>query len=494
MSFSYLTISQVKTGLKHKDFSCVDLVNYYLGQISKQRDLNSFITVMSASALDQAKKVDQKIASRQELDKLEGVPIAIKDLILTKGVKTTASSKILANYVAPYDATVVSRLKEAGAIILGKNNCDEFAMGSSNETSAFGPVLNPWDNSRVPGGSSGGSAAAVAADECVFAIGTDTGGSIRQPAALCGVVGLKPTYGRVSRYGLIAMTSSLDQPGPITRAVEDSAMVLNVIAGQDNYDATASAKRVENYLSALSQNIKGLKVGLPKEYFAEGISSEVAAAISQAIKKIEDLGARVEEVSLPHTSFALAVYYVILPAEAASNLARFDGIRYGFRSEVARNLSEIYHKTKAEGFGPEVKRRIMIGTYVLSAGYQEAYYLRAKKVQNLIKHEYAEVFKKVDALLTPTSPTTAFKLGEKSGSPRGAAGEAGDPLTMYLADVFTVSANIAGLCGISLPAGFDKNNLPIGLQILGAPFAESQILRLAYNYQEATDWHKKHPV
>ncbi|MDP2586952.1 MAG: Asp-tRNA(Asn)/Glu-tRNA(Gln) amidotransferase subunit GatA [Candidatus Komeilibacteria bacterium] len=484
MSFKYLTISQVKAGLKSKEFSCVELVNYYLEQINRQRDLNTFITVMSDSALAQAKEVDQKISDRGPLGELEGVPIAIKDLILTKGVKTTASSKILADYIAPYDATVVSRLKEAGTIILGKNNCDEFAMGSSNETSAFGLVLNPWDKTRVPGGSSGGSAAAVAADQCVLAIGTDTGGSTRQPASLCGVVGLKPTYGRVSRYGLIAMTSSLDQAGPITRSVEDSALVLKIMAGQDNYDATASVKPVENYLAALSQNIKGLKVGLPKEYFTEGISPEVSEAVKQAIKKIEALGAEVVEVSLPHTAYALAVYYIILPAEVSSNLARFDGIRYGFRSSVAQNLSEIYQKTKAEGFGAEVKRRMMIGTYVLSAGYQEAYYVKAKKVQNLIRQEYAEVFKKVDLLVTPTCPTTAFKLGEKTS----------DPLTMYLNDVFTVSANIAGLCGISIPAGFDRNNLPIGLQILGAPFAESQMLRLAYNYQEATEWHKQHPL
>lgn len=483
MPFAYLTISQAKAGLKNKVFSCAELVNYYLEQINRQRDLNSFITVMSDSALTQAKKVDQQIAAGQLLGELEGVPIAIKDLILTKGVKTTASSKILADYIAPYDATVVSRLKEAGAIILGKNNCDEFAMGSSNETSAFGPVLNPWDKTRVPGGSSGGSAAAAAADECVFAIGTDTGGSTRQPASLCGVVGLKPTYGRVSRYGLIAMTSSLDQAGPITRSVEDSALVLKIMAGQDNYDAMASARPVENYLAALSQNIKGLKVGLPKEYFSEGISAEVSEAVKQAIKKIESLGAKAVEVSLPHTAYALAVYYIILPAEVSSNLARFDGIRYGFRSSVAQNLSEIYQKTKAEGFGPEVKRRMMIGTYVLSAGYQEAYYVKAKKVQELIKREYQEVFNKVDLLVTPTCPTTAFKLGEKTG----------DPLTMYLNDVFTVSANVAGLCGVSIPAGFDGNNLPIGLQILGAPFTESQVLRLAYNYQEATDWHKKHP-
>lgn len=483
MSLQYLTISQVKHGLENRHFSCMELVSYYLKRIAEQQDLNAFITVTADAALIQAKKVDEKIAKREELDELEGVPVAIKDLILTKGVKTTAASKILADYIAPYDATVVSRLKQAGAIILGKNNCDEFAMGSSNETSAFGPTLNPWDKRRVPGGSSGGSAAAVAADSCVFAIGTDTGGSIRQPAAFCGVVGLKPTYGRVSRYGLMAMTSSLDQAGPITRSVEDAAIVLRVLAGEDENDATTAKEEPADYLAGLNGDLKGLKIGLPEQYFKEGMSREVAAAVKLAAGQFKEAGAKIIEVSLPHTAYALAVYYIIMPAEVSSNLARYDGIRYGYHSAVAKNLAELYAKTRAEGFGPEAKRRIMIGSYVLSAGYKEAYYQQAKKVQNLIKKEYQEIFNQVDVLITPTAPTSAFKLGEKFS----------DPLTMYLSDIYTVSANIAGLCGLSVPAGFSAEGLPIGLQILGKAFDEATILRAAYNYQENTQWHKQHP-
>ena len=482
MSFQYLTISQVKSGLAKKDFSCEELVKYYFSRIEAQHDLNAFITLNEA-AWEQARAVDEKIRQGKKLDELEGVPMAVKDLILTQGIKTTAGSKILADYAAPYDATVVARLKEAGAIILGKTNLDEFAMGSSNETSVYGPVLNPWDKTKVPGGSSGGSAAAVASDACVFALGTDTGGSIRQPASLCGVVGLKPTYGRVSRFGLVAMTSSLDQAGPLTRSVEDAALVLQTIAGPDDNDATASELKVEDYLGALSGNVKGMKIGLPKEYFREGMSKEVETAVLKAVDKLKDLGAEVVAVSLPSTAYSLAVYYIIMPAEVSSNLARYDGIRYGYHSPIAKNLAEVYQKSRAEGFGAEVKRRVMIGTYVLSSGYQEAYYQQARKVQARIKREYAEIFMKVDALLAPTSPTPAFGLGEKFN----------DPLTMYLSDIYTVSANIAGLCAIAVPAGFTKGNLPIGLQIMGAPFSESTILKLAYHYQEATAWHLKHP-
>jgi len=481
--FSYLTISKIKQGLTNKDFSCTELVKYYLDRINSLKELNAFITITEKEALEQAKNVDAKIADGESLIDLEGVPISIKDLILTKGIRTTAASKILANYVSPYDATVVARLKERGAIILGKNNCDEFAMGSSNENSAFGAVLNPWDKTRVPGGSSGGSAAAVAADECVFSIGTDTGGSIRQPAALCGVVGLKPTYGRVSRYGLMAMTSSLDQAGPLTRSVEDAALVFKAIAGQDNYDATTSLKPVLDSLGSLNKSIKGLKIGLPKEYFKEGMSPEVEKAIKEASKKFKDLGAEIAEVSLPHTAYALAVYYIIMPAEVSSNLARFDGIRYGHGTETAKALLEFYARTRAEGFSAESKRRIMIGTYALSAGYQDAYYHQAKKVQAIIANEYQEIFNQVDVLLTPTTPSPAFKIGEKFN----------DPLTMYLSDIYTVSANIAGLCGISVPAGFTENYLPIGLQLLGKAFDETTILQAAYQYQEATEWHNKHP-
>ncbi|MCX6785808.1 MAG: Asp-tRNA(Asn)/Glu-tRNA(Gln) amidotransferase subunit GatA [Candidatus Komeilibacteria bacterium] len=483
MSFSYLTITQAHHGLVTKQFSCIDLVSYYLKKIEEQKDLNAFITITGEAALARAKIVDAKIAKGEKLGELEGLPAAIKDLILTKGIKTTAASKILANYIAPYDATVVAKLKEAGVIILGKNNCDEFGLGSSNETSAFGPVLNPWDKTKVPGGSSGGSAAAVAADECVFALGTDTGGSIRQPAAFCGVVGLKPGYGRVSRYGLIAMTSSLDQAGPITRTVEDAAIVLRVIAGEDANDATALTSEPDDYLAGLSGNLKGLIIGLPEEYFKDGLDKEVEAAIKLAIKQLEALGASVVKVSLPHTALALAAYYIIMPAEVSSNLARFDGIRYGFGSALAKNLAEVYGKTRAEGFGAEAKRRIMMGAFVLSAGYQEAYYQQAVKVQKLIKEEYREVFNKVDVLITPTAPTPAFGLGEK----------AADPLTMYLSDVYTVSANIAGLCGLSVPCGFSSKGLPLGLQILGPDGAEGLILKVGYNYQENTSRHKQHP-
>ena len=483
MSLEYLTISQIKKELADKQFSCLELVNYYLNRIDKQKDLNSFTTVTAEEATRQAKKVDEKINQGQDLDVLEGIPIAVKDIILTKGIKTTAGSKTLAEYIAPYDATVINKLKEAGAIILGKNNCDEFAMGSSNENSAFGPVKNPWDKTRVPGGSSGGSAAAVAADLCTLAVGTDTGGSIRQPASFCGITGLKPTYGRVSRYGLVAMTSSLDQAGPLTRCVEDSAIVLKILAGEDENDLTTSKLKVDDYLESLSQNIKGKKIGIPKEYFSAGMDPEIELNIKKATEKFKELGAEVKEVSIPHTVYSLAVYYILLPAEVSSNLARYDGIRYSHKTDVAKNLFEVYAKSRAEGFGAEVKRRIMIGTYVLSAGYQDAYYKQAKKVQAIIQKEYQEVFKQVDALLTPTTPTTAFKIGEKFN----------DPLTMYLSDIYTVSANIAGLCGVSVPSGTSKEKLPIGLQLLGAPFAESKILQLAYGFQEATQYHLNQP-
>lgn len=479
----WLTIKQAQIGLQRKDFSCVELTNFYLQKIEKQKKLNAFITITSESALTVARQVDKKISQGQALDLLEGIPGSIKDLILVKDSRATAGSKILDNYTASYDATVVDRLKKAGVVILGKNNCDEFAMGSSNESSAYGPVLNPWDATKVPGGSSGGSAAAVAADLGLFSLGTDTGGSIRQPAGFCGVVGLKPTYGRVSRFGLMAMTSSLDQAGPLTRSVEDAALVLQAIAGADDYDATSARRDQEDFSANLNKSIKGMRLGLPKEYWQDGLNGEVKEVLQQAIDKYRELGAEIVEVELPHTAYALAVYYIIMPAEVSSNLARFDGIRYGRASSKAKNLWEVYAKSRAEGFGSEAKRRIMIGTYVLSAGYQAAYYTQARKVQKVIKQEYQEVFKNVDALLTPTSPTVAFGLGEK----------ASDPLTMYLSDIYTVSANIAGLCGISIPAGLSKDNLPIGLQILGAPWTESKILNLAYQFEQATTHHNQHP-
>ncbi|MCX6784825.1 MAG: Asp-tRNA(Asn)/Glu-tRNA(Gln) amidotransferase subunit GatA [Candidatus Komeilibacteria bacterium] len=479
----WLTIKQVQNGLQNKDFSCTELTNFYLQKIDQQKNLNAFVSTAPASALAQARSVDEKISRREILSGLEGTPGSIKDLILVKGLRATAGSKILENYQAAYDATVVDRLKKSGMIILGKNNCDEFAMGSSNETSAWGPTLNPWNITKVPGGSSGGSAAAVAADLGVFSLGTDTGGSIRQPASFCGVVGLKPTYGRVSRFGLMAMTSSLDQAGPLTRSVEDAAIIFQVISGTDDYDATCVSRDHEDYSANLAKPIKGLRLGLPKEYWQTGLNAEVKTILEQAVNKYRELGAEIVEVDLPHTAYALAVYYIIMPAEVSSNLARFDGIRYGRSSQTAKNLWEVYAQSRAEGFGSEAKRRIMMGTYVLSAGYQNQYYLQARKVQKVIEQEYAEVFKKVDALLTPTSPTSAFGLGEKVN----------DPLTMYLSDIYTVSANIAGLCGISIPAGLTAGRLPVGLQILGAPWTESKILNLAYQFEQATIHHSQHP-
>ncbi|PIT90262.1 MAG: Asp-tRNA(Asn)/Glu-tRNA(Gln) amidotransferase GatCAB subunit A [Candidatus Komeilibacteria bacterium CG10_big_fil_rev_8_21_14_0_10_41_13] len=476
MKLAKLTISQVKKGLKEKEFSCQELLSYYFKQIEDQSDLNSFITLNKNQALKEAAEVDRKIENGDELLELAGVPMAVKDIILTEGLKTTGSSKILADYVASYDATVIKRLKEQGAIVLGKTGCDEFAMGSSNENSAFGPVKNPYDLARVPGGSSGGSAVAVAADQCVFSLGTDTGGSIRQPAAFTGVCGLKPSYGRVSRYGLMAMASSLDQPGPFTRTVEDAAVILKAIAGADDYDATSSAKKVDDYFDYLSKDLKGFKIGLDPAYLNQpGLAREVKEAVERSVVKFKDLGAEIKEVKLPKAELALAAYYILMPAEVSSNLARYDGIRYGLSANTAKDLEEVYQKTRAEGFGAEVKRRIIIGTYVLSAGYQDQYYQQARKVRQFLKDEYNKVFQKVDALITPTTPTTAFKLGEKIN----------DPLSMYLADIYTVTANIVGLCGLSLPIGFDSQGLPIGLQLLGAPFAEGKILQAGYNYQQS---------
>ena len=483
MSFSYLTIKQITDGLERKEFSCADIVEYYLNRIEANKDLNAFITLLPERALLEAKKVDQKIQSGQRLKKFEGVPISVKDIILTRGVKATGGSRILENYYAPYDASVVKFLKEEGVIILGKTNCDEFAMGASNENSAFGPVKNPWDKSRVPGGSSGGSAASVAADLCAFSVGTDTGGSIRQPAAFCGVTGLKPTYARVSRHGLMAMTSSLDQAGPFTRTAEEAAQILEVIARPDHYDATLSPRVAEPYSQRLNEPVKNLTIGLPKEYFGNGLDQEIESAIQAAVKEFKKLGVKIKKVSLPHTAYSLAVYYVILPAEVSSNLARYDGIRYGSPSKAAKNLEEFYSLTRARGFGAEVKRRVMIGTFVLSAGYQDAYYKQALRVQKIIQQEYRQVFKQVDALITPTTPTPPFKLGEKLN----------DPLTMYLADIYTVSANIAGLCGLNIPCGLTKDKLPVGLQLLGAPFHESTILKLGHHFQQATNWHQRRP-
>jgi aspartyl-tRNA(Asn)/glutamyl-tRNA(Gln) amidotransferase subunit A len=433
--------------------------------------------------------LDRAISEAREVDlslPLGGVPISIKDVISVKGHPCGCASKILQGYVAPYDATVIAKLRAAGAIPFGRVNMDEFAMGSSTENSAFGPTGNPWDITRTPGGSSGGSAAVVAADEAFAALGSDTGGSIRQPAALCGRVGLKPTYGRVSRFGLVAFASSLDQIGPITKDVRDAAILMNIIAGPDQFDSTSLDDAVPDYTTGLEKGVQGLKLGLPREYFIKGLDPEVEKAVRTAVAKLESLGAEVIEISLPHTEFALSTYYIIAPAEASANLARFDGVRYGFRAKGTNGLLDHYGKTREEGFGPEVKRRIILGTYVLSSGYYDAFYLRAQKVRTLIRKDFATAFETVDAIVCPTSPTPAFKLGERTS----------DPLSMYLADIFTLAANIAGICGISVPCGFlekEGKQLPVGLQILGKELDESTLLQIAYAYEQSTDWHNAKP-
>jgi aspartyl-tRNA(Asn)/glutamyl-tRNA(Gln) amidotransferase subunit A len=445
--------------------------------------LHSFVTLTPELALAQARAADARYAAGAPRGPIDGIPLAIKDVINTRGVRTTAGSRILSAYVAPYHATVAQRLFDAGAVCVGKANCDEFAMGSSNENSAYGATRNPWDPTRVPGGSSGGSAAAVAARQCLGAVGTDTGGSVRQPAAHCGIVGLKPTYGRVSRYGVIAYASSLDQVGPMARSVRDCAHLLGAIAGHDRFDSTAVPQPVPDYAAQLQAGLAGLRLGLPKEYFIEGMSPEVAAAVHTAVAQLRALGASVDEVSLPHTEYAVATYYLIATAEASSNLARYDGTRYGLRVDPGRGLLEMYQQTRAAGFGPEVKRRILLGTYALSAGYYDAYYLKAQRVRTLIRRDFERAFGACDAIFTPTAPTTAFALGEMIS----------DPLAMYLSDILTISVNLAGLPGLSLPCGFDRNGLPIGLQIIGKPFDEATVLRTAYAYEQATDWHQRQP-
>jgi len=441
------------------------------------RTIGAFLTLSKERALAKADEVDRRAKAGDEMPALAGVSVAIKDVLVTQGVRTTAGSKILGNYVPPYDATVVKRLQVAGAVMLGKTNCDEFAMGSSNENSAWKPVHNPRDLSRVPGGSSGGSAAAVAADMAVVSLGSDTGGSIRQPAALCGVLGLKPTYGRVSRYGLIAFASSLDHVGPFGRCVKDVATVLRVIAGRDPMDSTSADIPVPDYVAELDKPVHGLKIGVAKEYFGEGLDQEVRTAVESAIQKLASLGCEIVEVSLPHTKYAIPAYYIIATAEASANLARFDGVRYGLRAQGVKSLSEMYRRTRDQEFGTEVKRRIMLGTYALSTGYYDAYYLKAQKVRTLLARDFEEAFRRADAIVTPTSPTAAFKLGEKVD----------DPLAMYLADIYTVTANLAGIPGISVPCGETKEKLPIGLQILGRHFDESTVLRVAYAYEQAVE-------
>ena len=479
-----LTSHELHTLLETKQVSAVEILEAVFERIEKVEDkFKAYVTLTKEQALISARAIDKKLKAGEKIHPLSGIPIAIKDNMCTQGVLTTCSSKILHNFIPPYDASVVEKLKQVDAVSIGKTNLDEFAMGSSTENSAIQITRNPWNLETVPGGSSGGSAAAVAADEAILALGSDTGGSIRQPASFCGVVGLKPTYGRVSRYGLVAFASSLDQIGPITKDVTDAAILMNVIAGHDPMDSTSVDLPVPDYRKSLIDDVKGIKIGVIKELLGKGIASEVKEAILKAVKVLEGLGARPEEVSLPTLEYGVPTYYLIAPAEASSNLARYDGVKYGPRSKEAPDLINMYYQTLAEGFGPEVKRRIMLGTYALSAGYYEAYYLKALKVRTLIKKDFDKAFSKYDVLIAPTAPTVAFKIGEKVT----------DPLSMYLSDIATIPVNLAGLPGISIPCGFN-NGLPIGLQIIAKPFAEETIFRVAYTYEQNTEWHKKKPT
>jgi aspartyl-tRNA(Asn)/glutamyl-tRNA(Gln) amidotransferase subunit A len=476
MDLAGLTIDSARSAIADGKTSATALAAAFYTKIeSDDPRIGAYLFLSKERALAKAAQIDGLAQKGKDLPPLAGVPVGIKDVLVTKDVRSTAGSKILGNYVPPYDCTAVARLEAAGAVVLGKLNCDEFAMGSSNENSAWKPVHNPRDLSRVPGGSSGGSAAAVAADMAVATLGSDTGGSIRQPASFCGVVGLKPTYGRVSRYGLIAFASSLDHIGPLTKTVKDAAVVLRTIAGRDPMDSTSAELPVPDYVAELDQPVKDLKIGVAKEYFGEGLEPETRTTIETAIQKLASLGCEIVEVSLPHTKYAIPAYYLVATAEASSNLARFDGVRYGYRASGVRSLSDMYRRSRDHGFGAEVKRRIMLGTYALSAGYYDAYYLKAQRVRTLLTRDFEEAFKKVDAIVGPTCPTPAFKLGEKVD----------DPLAMYLADIYTVTANLAGIPGISIPVGRSKENLPIGMQIFGKHFAESTILRLANSYEKA---------
>jgi len=485
MELPFLTIKEASEFIKQKELSPVELTQSILDRIQdKDEKLNTYITVLSEKALQSAKKAEEEISKGNYLGPLHGIPLGLKDIFITKNITTTCGSKMLENFIPPYDATVTQKLLDSGAVILGKNNMDEFAMGSSTETSYFGPTANPWDLERVPGGSSGGSASATAASLCLGSVGTDTGGSIRQPAALCGVVGMKPTYGRVSRFGMIAFASSLDQAGPITKTVEDTALILNAISGPDPKDSTCVDIPVPDYTLSLKGDIKGLRIGIPKEYFVDGMDKEVEEAAKNAIRMVEELSAEVIEISLPHTEYAVLTYYIIAPSEASSNLARYDGVKYGFRAEGAESLRDMYFKTRAEGFGDEVKRRIMLGTYALSSGYYDAYYLKAQRVRTLIKNDFEEAFKKVDVIMAPTTPEVAFKIGEKTQ----------DPLKMYLSDVLTIPCNIAGLPGISVPCGFSTDGLPIGIQVLGKPFDEETVIHVAHAYEQHTNWREKRPT
>jgi aspartyl-tRNA(Asn)/glutamyl-tRNA(Gln) amidotransferase subunit A len=486
MALHKLTLCELQKKFTAGEVTATEIVRAYflrIGQVEPK--VKAYVTQVKESALAQAEALDRKLKGWRKTQAMTGMPVALKDNICTDGVTTTCSSRMLRNFVPPYDATVVAKLRQQEYILLGKTNLDEFAMGSSTENSAFGPSRNPWNLQCVPGGSSGGSAAAVAADECVAALGSDTGGSIRQPAAFCGVVGLKPTYGRVSRYGLVAFASSLDQIGPITKDVSDAAFLLGVIAGHDPMDSTSADVPVPDYMRSLKKkDLRKLKVGVPQEFFGEGLDPEVEQAVRVAIDELKNLGAEVKDIQLPRTDAAVAVYYVLATAEASSNLARYDGVKFGLRAKETKDLLDLYMKTRQEGFGPEVKRRIMLGTYALSSGYYDAYYAKAQAVRTLICQDFEAAFNEVDLIVTPVTPTPAFKLGEKSE----------DPLQMYLSDIFTISVNLAGLPAIAVPCGFSRANLPIGLQLIGRAFEEETLLRAAHAYEQATQWHLKKPV
>jgi aspartyl-tRNA(Asn)/glutamyl-tRNA(Gln) amidotransferase subunit A len=485
MELFNLTIHQLHNMLISKQVSSVEASKAMLARIDAvEAQVGSFITITTEQAIADAEAADRRLAAG-DADILTGIPLALKDIFLTEGIRTTCGSRILHNFVPPYSATSYEKLKERGAVLLGKVNQDEFAMGSSSESSAFGTTRNPWDTTRIPGGSSGGSATAIAAQQATATLGTDTGGSIRQPASHCGCVGLKPTYGRVSRYGVIAYASSLDQVGPLTRDVTDCAIMLGAVAGHDPKDSTSVNTPVPDYAAALTGSVKGLRIGLPKEYFISGLDPDVQAAMNQVIEVYSSLGADFVEISLPHTDYAVATYYLIATAEASSNLARYDGVRFGHRAEEATGLLDMYTKSRSQGFGAEVKRRIMLGTYALSSGYYDAYYVKAQKVRTLIMRDFMQAFEEVDIILTPVAPTPAFKIGEKVN----------DPLQMYLSDIFTIPVNLAGTCAMSVPAGFSKDRLPIGMQLIGKPFGEETILRAAHAFEQATEWHlKKAPL
>jgi aspartyl-tRNA(Asn)/glutamyl-tRNA(Gln) amidotransferase subunit A len=479
------TVSELAALLRKKEVSARELAAAYLDEVERRDgDFNCYITVCREGALRDAAAADARLAKGEDVPPLTGVPLALKDIFLTEGVRTTCGSKILSNYIPPYDGHAVERLKSAGMVLLGKLNMDEFAMGSSNEFSAFGAVRNPWNRECTPGGSSGGSAAAVAAGLTPATFGTDTGGSIRQPAAFCGIVGLKPTYGRVSRYGIIAFASSLDQLGPMTRDVRDAALLLKVVAGHDPRDATSLPAEVPDYAAALTGDVRGKTIGIPDEYFVSGIDADVEAAVRQAADVLRKLGANVVPVKLPHTKHAVACYYIVAPAEASANLARYDGVRYGLRSKAAGDIADLFCASRTEGFGPEVALRIVVGTYVLSSGYYDAYYLKAQKVRTLIKRDFLDAFAQCDAILAPVSPTPPFRLGEKTD----------DPIQMYLNDIFTIPVNLAGLPGLALPCGVAPSGLPIGMQLIGKPLDEATILNIGYAYEQATEWHTKVPL